>query len=73
MNPLIKTIVKDVTPPIIWRGLRVLNQSFAPLKFKGKTSLQLPSGKLFSLRDLSEDRDVCNQIFFRRDYDLAGC
>jgi FkbM family methyltransferase len=71
MNPSIKNIAKDIIPPIIWRGLRGLNQSFAPLKFKGKTSLQLPSGKLLSLRDLPEDRDVCNQIFFRGDYDLG--
>ena len=72
MHALIKSMIKDILPPalvqMISPGVRHVDD-WGQARY-GISGLRLPGGRRFSYRPTTEDRMVCEQIFFQRDYAL---
>ncbi|SAK45511.1 hypothetical protein AWB81_00385 [Caballeronia arationis] len=70
MHDLIKSTLKDILPPALVRLLKPRSEpvdAWGTVKY-GVSGLRLPEGKRFEYRPVVADREVCMQIFFRRDY-----
>lgn len=70
----LKSAIKEVTPPIFLRYLRPAKPHTDPwrnLQFSREgNTLVLPGEHRFLFRPSREDREVCRQVFFYRDYAL---
>jgi FkbM family methyltransferase len=70
MHDLFKSVVKDMMPPGLLRLLRPANEpsdAWGHARY-GAHGLVLPGGRHFEYRPCEADREICRQIFFRRDY-----
>jgi FkbM family methyltransferase len=70
VHALIKSMLKGIIPPALVHLMKPGTRHLDPwgqARF-GMSGLRLPGGKRFSFRPTLEDRQVCEQIFFNRDY-----
>lgn len=70
VHALIKSMLKGILPPALVHLVKPRTRfvdDWGEAKY-GVNGLRLPGGRRFSYRPTPEDRMVCEQIFFNRDY-----